>query len=297
MRIVRLHHSTIDKGLWDNALSRCHNKTIYALSWWLDVVSPDWEALVSDDFSYIMPLPIKRKWGIPVVLQPLYTQQLGIFSEKPITEAVISNFIRYLPNGYYHMNWNNESFPSSRKKNNYVLSLSDSYENIYLRFSKNIQRNIRFALKQNLEIKTVSATSFIEAFTHNTIHYSPRFFPLLEKLIKVCQFKQAATIIGCLHNNNIIAGAFIPHYFGTNYYLAPFSSDEGKKRKAMFLLISDFIREHICDQQTIDFEGSSIEGVARLYKGFGAKNKPYSVQENFQFNGLSIPIRLKSARK
>ena len=293
MKIVHLQHSKIDKILWDETLSRCHNKTIYALSWWLDVVSPNWEALVSDDFSYIMPLPIKYKWGIPVILQPTYTQQLGIFSEQSITESIISDFMRHLPNGYYHMNWNNSSFPSLKKKNNYVLSLADSYENIYLRFSKNIRRNIQFASKQNLEIKNISATSFFQAFTHNTIYYSPRFFPLLKKLIEICQLNQACSIIGCLCDNDLIAGAFIPHYLGINYYLAPFSSNEGKSRKAMFLLISEFIKEHANEQQTIDFEGSSREGVARLYKGFGAENRPYCVQESIFFRGHSIQIRLK----
>ena len=56
---------------------------------------------------------------------------------------------------------------------------------------------------------------------------------------------------------------------------------------------AEFIKEHANEQQTIDFEGSSIEGVARLYKGFGAENRPYCVQESIFFRGHSIQIRLK----
>ena len=45
----------------------------------------------------------------------------------------------------------------------------------------------------------------------------------------------------------------------------------------MFLLIDHIIRQEAGKNTILDFEGSKIEGVARFYKGFGAKNHPYFI--------------------
>ena len=50
----------------------------------------------------------------------------------------------------------------------------------------------------------------------------------------------------------------------------------------MFMLIDKLIRQHATESKILDFEGSRIEGVARLYSGFGAKNKPYYILKRFR---------------
>jgi hypothetical protein len=39
----------------------------------------DWEALVADDYEYVMPLRYKTKYAIPYLVQPILTQQLAFF--------------------------------------------------------------------------------------------------------------------------------------------------------------------------------------------------------------------------
>jgi hypothetical protein len=51
MKILRLKHTEIDKQRWDKAIENSSFPSIYALSWYLDVVSPNWQALVSEDYS------------------------------------------------------------------------------------------------------------------------------------------------------------------------------------------------------------------------------------------------------
>ncbi|MDD6211420.1 MAG: hypothetical protein PUB21_12555 [Bacteroidales bacterium] len=294
MKITHLIHSDIDKKYWDKKLSQCQNATIYAQSWWLDIVAPGWEALVSEDFSYIMPLPRKSKWGLPVFLQPAYTQQLGLFSDQIIPESVISLFLGYLPSGYYNLHWNNSnSYRKWKKKNNYILHLDSCYEDLNQRFSKNTKRNIQYASKQSLNIKEIEPKKFLDEFTKITPHYEPRFFPILNNLITACLSHHTGAIWGCEKNGKLITAVFIPRYLDTNYYLAPFSSTEGKESKAMFLLLDEFIKKNAGSTQKLDFEGSSIEGVARMYKGFGAINTPYFTQQSFSIKGHSIPLCIK----
>jgi hypothetical protein len=80
--IKYLKHQEIVKPRWDEAIDRAFNGIIYAKSWYLDIVSPHWDALVSDDYSAVMPLTWRRKFGVYYLYQPFFTQQLGVFGDE-----------------------------------------------------------------------------------------------------------------------------------------------------------------------------------------------------------------------
>jgi hypothetical protein len=89
MKIRHLKHSEIDLQKWDSCVQNAANALVYAESWYLDIVSPHWEALVADDYEYVMPLPVKRKFGIPFLVQPPLSQQLGVFSLHIIDKSIV----------------------------------------------------------------------------------------------------------------------------------------------------------------------------------------------------------------
>jgi len=47
--IKHLKNSEIDIALWDECISKSFNGLVYAYSFYLDVVCPNWEALVFED--------------------------------------------------------------------------------------------------------------------------------------------------------------------------------------------------------------------------------------------------------
>ena len=62
------------------------------LTWYLDIVSPGWEAIVKEEagcYVAVLPLPVRRKFGLRYLQQPLLTQQLGLFhaADVPFTRA------------------------------------------------------------------------------------------------------------------------------------------------------------------------------------------------------------------
>ena len=59
MKIIHLENKAIDFKRWDYAISQSQNQLTYAFSWYLNVVSPAWEALVTADYEYIMPSVVK----------------------------------------------------------------------------------------------------------------------------------------------------------------------------------------------------------------------------------------------
>ena len=77
-----LSHDEIDKPQWDACIEGSVNSLPYAASWWLDVVSPGWEALVSEDYRSVMPLTWHKKLGVYYLYQPYLTQQLGILQAE-----------------------------------------------------------------------------------------------------------------------------------------------------------------------------------------------------------------------
>ncbi|MCX6283824.1 MAG: hypothetical protein NTW31_06290 [Bacteroidetes bacterium] len=98
--ISYLKHNEIDRARWDGCISRSLNRRVYAFSWYLDIVAPAWEALVSDDYLSVFPLTPGRKAGVCYLFQPFFTQQLGLFSSNPIGEENAEKFMSSIP-----MNW------------------------------------------------------------------------------------------------------------------------------------------------------------------------------------------------
>jgi len=285
MKITHLRNDAIDRKRWDRQIDLSHNQLTYAYSWYLDVVSPGWEALVSENYDYIMPLPVKSKYKIPYLVQPILTQQLGIFSTHEINKNTVEEFIKEIPYFSYEINLNeHNSYSSINIYPNFILDLNQPYTQIVSSYSRNTLRNIEKAGKLNLQIKSnLPLKDFLDFYSavekkHSTITRS-----LLEKLIKTGISVNALTLYGIYSaQNNLIAGLCLAQSSNKLINLLPVSNTEGKAASAMFLLINKLIQENAEKEKCFDFEGSRIEGVARFYKGFGATNHPYYILKRFR---------------
>ena len=285
MKIVHLKNKDIDYKLWDNCISKSKNQLIYAYSWYLDVVSPEWEALVSKDYEFIMPLPVKSRYGISYLVQPILTQQLGIFSKHDINENIVANFIKEIPYFSYELNLNDHNFFSKALVlPNFVLELNQTYTQIYSSYSKNTQRNIQKASKLDLRIKeNIEKETFLSFYFSVDKHFMPPNKNILESLInKGISFDALNIYAVYSKDNKIIAGLCCLKTSIRITYLLPVSNTEGKNSSAMFFLIDYLIQRNVGNKIIFDFEGSQIEGVARLYISFGAKNSPYYVLKQFR---------------
>ncbi|MCE5332363.1 MAG: hypothetical protein LLF95_09515 [Bacteroidales bacterium] len=286
MQIRHLRHNSIDYEKWDNAINLSVNQLGYGFSWYLDIVSPDWEALVSDNYEYIMPLTVKRKYGIPYIVQPMLTQQLGIFSSKEISEEIIQLFIKEIPYYSYEINLNeNNNFNTEISElPNYILNLNEHYELIYKKYSKNTIRNIEKTRKQNLSVQhNIPIDEFVNFYNSTEKNFISNTASLLEELLTTGSSKGAIALSGVKNPDNKLISALCIFVTGKRIvYLLPVSNEEGKKSSAMFLQVDDIICNNAGTDMILDFEGSRIEGIARFYKGFGAVNQPYYILKKFR---------------
>lgn len=279
--IKLLVNSDIDKQKWD-ACIQSSGRGFYALSAYLDLVSPNWEALVQDDYEAVMPLPIVKKYGVKLLIQPFFCQQLGLFSGKPLNSELWNLFQKALP-FYLFITYNLHSemvFLKERMvtRPNFELDISKSYEELSNTYSSNTKRNIKKAIGEGVLIKETSIIDLIALYKKfiapSTPEMREKHYRILEAIVGLKGIN--ATVIGAFNaNGNLIAGTLFYGNSNRMVFLFSASSDEAKQNGAMSLIVDSFIRENAKKVNVLDFEGSSIPGLARFYSSFGAINNPY----------------------
>ncbi|MEA3449268.1 MAG: hypothetical protein U9Q98_12605 [Bacteroidota bacterium] len=283
MDIQRVSNKQIDKTAWDNCIRRAENRRVYAMSWYLDSLTNNkWEALILDDFKAVMPLPFTRKAGFKIYIQPLFCQQLGPFWKFGYPPGLVADFKRNIPSPLYALNLNSHTrfFPeneSLRVKPNMILPLDKTYKNLYGQFTKNHKRNLNKAKKSGLEIRPLSIEAYLQLKKENSPMIRSQKQYQLTNLLYEIQHKELLISQGAWLNNELVSAVCWVKDFNRLIYLQAVSNDTGRTYAGAFLLVNHIIQQYQNSKWTIDFEGSSIEGIRRFYRGFGATNEAYPV--------------------
>ena len=305
MEIEYLRHNEINHAKWDEAIAQSHNRLIYAFSWYLDLVSPAWEALVTPDYEMVMPLTKGCKFGLSFLAQPILAQQLGIFSKEGITEQQVQEFISAIPRKFLYININLNSkngLPHLRKlktsqRKTYLLPLGRPYEEISAGYHKYRRKNVRKSGEVGFELReSLSAEEFVNFFREHLQEKISNVKPkqyvkvqtVLEELIRRKKlYKREAW----LHDElmGTLAVAMDEPYC---FYLHGAASPKGKELYVTEFLLDHFFREHSGQPVVFDFEGSMIPGIAYYYQSFGALESLY-----LQVQGNQIPLLWRWGKK
>lgn len=273
-----LKHYEIDKQKWDEAIVISSSKSIYALSWYLDCVSPCWCALVEDEYISCMPLPINAKWGIPLITQPILTQQLGVFFTEKSTSLDCTSWLKKIPRKFLliRLCLNTENAKNKLiigiRRTNYLLSLSQSYEEIQQKFTNDCKRNIAKALNKNAIISEISIDEAFAFFKQeNSLFNNEKS----KKVFNCLHSRKLLQIQAIIENDKLMSVAFFVKSFSSYIYMASCTNETGRKGSANYLLIDSFIKSNCNTETILDFEGSSIESIAKFFAGFGAVKTEY----------------------
>ncbi|OYU94289.1 MAG: hypothetical protein CFE21_17040 [Bacteroidetes bacterium B1(2017)] len=302
--ISYLRHTEIDKNKWDLCLEQSTNSFVYGFSWYLDSVSPNWEALVLDDYLAVMPLTGHRKYFINYLSQPFFTQQLGVFGKLNLSQELLIEFLSSIPKKYkfidIQLNEQNQvldEFYKVKKRKNYVLELNRSYDKIHKDYNTQAKRNLKQAKKNSLELKTISAKEVVLFYKlHKAIStkgVKNTDYERLLSLMTIALEKRKLLCKGVYSKSGelLAAGAFLAHKNRIIFLLGN-GSELGKVTGAMTYLMDCLIFQFANHQMLFDFEGSEIEGIARFFKSFGSEKRNYY---RFKQNKLPWMIRfLKS---
>jgi hypothetical protein len=279
----------IDRKRWDECIAGSVNGLAYAYSWYLDALCPgQWDALITDDYLSVFPLPNRKKSGISYIYTPFFIQQLGVFSREQQNEQYVDHFLDAIPGAFrlVELNLNIHNIASCAKfsyvKNlNHELDLYSPYEQIRENYSENIIRNLKKAANNNISVrKDDSIDPVIELFRdekgREIKHWGDREYDLFRHLLAECKKRGLMEVMGAYaHNGDYIAGIIFLRSNGRAIFLFSANDQAAREQGAMPWMIDHFIRENAGKELILDFEGSNDEGLARFYKSFGARQTVY----------------------
>ncbi|MBH76404.1 MAG: hypothetical protein CMP68_04645 [Flavobacteriales bacterium] len=316
-----IKNKNINRLKWDNCVSSSINYRVYALSWYLDVVCENWDAIVFDEYEAVFPVIYKKFFFRKFVYHPLFCQQLGLFYKSSfiskINEDLISNFhekilfkffkkfsycatsefsriLGFDQNKVTKQNSNNRKFNNViySSNNNFLIDLDKNYEDLILKFNNNTKRNLnksqQFQLKyiDNLEIdffiKLFRTNSKIRKSIKNFFFFNNNYL-IVEKLINISIEKKRGYLVGVLDpDNNLVSAAFFLNCHNRYTMLFNVTRPNSRHFHSMTFLINYFIKLNCKQKKFLDFEGSNIPGVKTFYAGFGGLNHQYyKVQKKF----------------
>ena len=295
IRLVK--NNDIDRTKWDECIARSTNRLIYAQTAYLDIIAPGWNGLVYGNYKYIMPLIVRRRLGMDFLLQPIFAQQHGVFPEA--ASSVQNKFLTTIRAQFnyisIHLNSSHVSpFPEGflvSQRVNLILNLSSPSQVLQENFSKHCRRQIRKAEDHQVSvIKSLKSKEYLDLKNQVTEpKLSKASMKTLEQLIEYGINSGKGIIYSAYnHENTLCSAAFFLFTGKRVIYLNAASTNDGKANSSMYSIVSQFILEHAESDLILDFEGSSIPGIARFYSGFGAKPELYY---GLKLNRLPLPVR------
>ncbi|MBN8851431.1 MAG: hypothetical protein BGO55_08985 [Sphingobacteriales bacterium 50-39] len=283
-----LKRKEIDTLKWDRCIAQAPNGWIYARSFYLDSLG-HWDALIDGDYEHIMPLPVKRKYGMPYIYIPPFTGQLGIIGQAPVTQALTNTFIRHIPRRFLLADiMLNEGDPppslsvaQSIQRINFTLSLKEDYTSIYSQYSRDAKKNLKKTQAQGLlPCFDIAMTTIIQlyrdAYGARNKDLSATAYDKMARLGNECIRNGSGFTMGICHpEGQLLAAAFFGMDEKRIYYILGAPSPEGRSLHAVHSLIDELIKKYAGTGITFDFEGSDIPSVAAFYRKFNPQAMPY----------------------
>ena len=298
--IVYHKNNEIDKEQWDKCIKNTPRTKPYAFSWYLDIMSPGWQALVDDDYDSVFPVPGFSRFGIQYIATPVFLQQLGAFSPDKPGSVAITEFLEYMPDFFKFIdlcigqNITAEGYKVTERVN-FELDLSRPYETIFQNFSDHCRRNIKSSLKKNPEVVTnITPDEIINVFIENKGKeingIKTRDYQHLKTLMNFCKINKKGRLIGVRDGRKkLIFGIFLIEIPGIKTILFVANTHQSRERRIGYFVINELIKDFSSTKTRLDFAGSSIPSVASFYESFGCDKVPF--YRIFR-NKLIWPIRM-----
>ncbi|MEZ4884170.1 MAG: hypothetical protein R3E32_05460 [Chitinophagales bacterium] len=297
-----LRRNEINEVLWNQFIEASPQGCIYFYTWYLDIVCPNWSAIVignENNWNALIPLPVSQKMGISYALQPLFAQYLGVLF-RPQTGKMVTQWsnkkswceaiIRCLPSSLKLFNFTFSpqfDYPipfywkdyQITNKYTYWLSLKPSLPTLQQNFRTSVRKAILKCEKAGIRHHITSDIHHIIQFAKKQkqfladIHYEklPVLWEVLQEKGKGLAIEMRDTQ-GKLHTG----GLFLKD---KNRWINLFGCNANPDSKAIgagaAMLAQAILMAKEAGMEYFDFEGSMLEGVERFYRNFGGNPIPY----------------------
>jgi hypothetical protein len=287
--ITFLKNKDIDRVKWDYCIENSCNGTLYAMSWYLDAVAENWDALIAGDYETVFPVTYVKKFGIKILYTPDCVQQLGIFSQQQLFEETLTAFLKAIPKKFLFGKLNLNSGNVFTQDCGFQIKSrvnieQDIYASIYIlrkNYERNITENLRKARKNKIYIQeSADFRSTIETYRANTgkerYYTGEKYYKSAYRLMKTLTAKHILVIHEAYNaEGRFIAGVIATPFKNKIVLMQLGCNAEGYRTGATSLLLDSILERFAGIKEICDFEGSNTESVACFYAGFGGRVVPY----------------------
>ena len=278
--IKRILYQNIDFSKYEICIENSVQKNFYAQKEILDHLCDSWELLILGDYESVMPIPIRKKYGVKVVIMPLFCQQLGVFSSQthPSKEQ---EFLKFLTGNYqvayYAFNHQNIFADSLKLRKNYFIEKIE-YSLLRKGYFKGRKSTVKVA--QYLQFKEISLATESNFIQNNFKGLEKKgdlakFFDYLNFL----EVNNLLRIFASYKENTITNAAIIISQDDSFSLLGLINHEDFKKDNGASFLIDKILKDYI-QEKSFNFMGSSIRGIEVFFKSFGSQLQEYAVVEN-----------------
>ena len=276
-----LQRKDINIDKYNACIQNAVNSRIYALSYYLDIVADNWDALILDDYKAVMPLPWRSKYFIKYIYPPCWTQQLGVFSIHNFDSTLVELFIKAIPKKFLkttiqlNSECNSELFSL---KNNFILNLDSPYQNLHKNYRKDRKDRLKKFLKVGYKIeKNISINDLITVFKENYKEELNINLSNYLKLERLASEKKLNPITIGVYNDNreLISGSLFFRDEKRIYYVFSANNQQENKAQGNTAILDSIIQSYSNTNYILDFEGSMHAGIASFFKSFGSELETY----------------------
>lgn len=248
-----------------------------------------------------LPFQIKKKYGFTILKQPPLTQFLGpwfkdipgskyskkLAREKDLTEMLLSKlpYCDYFIQNFSSeiVNWLPWYWSGYNQTTCYTYRLSDlsNIDNVWDSMESKIRTDIRKAEKHGIKSVETDNIDIFWCVLEKTFLRQGKVVPysliFLKNLDLAARERESRKILlGQDSQGKIHSVCYLVWNADCIWYLIGGGDPELRSSGATSLVLWDAIKYAAGERKIFDFEGSMIEPVERFFRGFGAKQTPYS---------------------
>ncbi|MCG8410402.1 MAG: hypothetical protein MI739_03855 [Bacteroidales bacterium] len=286
MKVKYIKNNQIDLGKWDNRINNSINGTIFAFSWYLNILCENWDALILDDYNYVMPILYYKKMNQDIILSHKLGKYMGVFSNKILSENIVKQFVKKLPKKSLltHIIFNKYNKLNSEwvsKERTYELDLIQPYYKISEYFDLEFWRGLHIATRKQIAIikglRTQDLIDFIK--TPKTTTYpalNKKDFQKIRMILAQGLNYNLIEIYGAYNTTNELCATVVFIKSKEKIYtLLSSISRNGTNTFAMHLIINKFIETHSEKKLTLNLENITSINNIDFFTGVGAQELYY----------------------
>jgi hypothetical protein len=295
---------SIERQEYEEFVLDAPDATIFAEPWWLDITAGPgrWRAnsvKKGDSVIGAWPTVIKRTPFGPIHRGAPFTPRLGpIFGQSAVGAKRYSRIVDVIPKlvtrmgTFAHVSarcnpqfdyWTPLLWEGFAQTVNYswrITECSPTFEGIRPQLRRNVVGSLKKAEKAGLSVREGTPEELVpmveETLSSRGVAVPER--ALMDKLCSESLARRRGTILAAVDKNDQLRsiGLFV-HDQRVTWYLMGATNRTFSDVGASCLVILSGIHEAARRGNTFDFEGSMVQSIEPVFRGFGGKPVPYSV--------------------